>query len=344
MKALVFYAPGNCKIEDVQSPTPDNGEILVKVNYAGVCGTDVRIYKGTKKIKAPRIIGHEFAGEIIEIGKGVNEYKAGERVTVYPVLFCGECYACRAGRKNICLNRITLGYELDGGFAEFLKIPRKAVEDGNVVRLPDNISYEEGAISEMVAAAYNGILKANVKEGQSIVIIGAGPIGLCHVILSRLRRPKKIIVSEPDKDKRGLALKLGADYIIDPKEISVKEEILARTNNEGADIVFIDVGLKDVIENAFSLLKKGGTYILFAGCPEGTKITLDPNMIHYREILFTGSSASTPECQKEILNLVSSKKIDIKPLITDILPLAEWQMAFESKGNYKALKLILQIT
>lgn len=344
MKALVFFGPENCLVKDIDIPKINDSEILIKVKYAGVCGTDVRIYKGTKKINPPRVIGHEFAGDIVEIGKNVKGYEKGERVTVYPVIFCKECYACRAGRKNICLNRITLGYELDGGFAEYIKIPNKAVEDGNVVQLPDNIGYEEASISELVAAAYNGIIRANIKKGDSIIITGAGPIGLCHVMLSRIKQPKSIIVVEPDKDKRELALKFGADYVIDPMDsVTVKEKVFNFTNKEGADIVFIDVGIKEVIEEAILLLKKGGTCILFAGCADGTKITIEPNIIHYKEIIFTGASASTPEYQKEILNLISSKTINIKPLITDIFSLDDWEKAFVRKENHKGLKSVLKI-
>lgn len=345
MKALVFYAPADCRIEEVKNPSLGSGDILVGVKYAGVCGTDVRIYQGTKKIKPPRITGHEFAGEIVEVGREVTGYRVGERVTVYPVLFCGKCYACRRGRKNICLNRITLGYELDGGFSEYIKIPEKAVKDRNVITLPENITYEEGAASEPVAAAYNGIVRADIRSGDSIVIAGAGPIGLCHVMLSKIKEPGKIIVSEPDRYKRELALRLGANVGIDPTDtaIPVKDNILNLTNGEGADVVFVDVGIKKVLEEALGFLKKGGTYILFAGCPEGTSITIDPNVIHYKEIRFTGASASTPEYQREILSLMASETIDVKPLITDVIPLDSWRTAFEMKENHKGLKSILRI-
>lgn len=345
MRALVFYGPEDCRVTDLEKPHIDSGEVLVRVKYAGVCGTDVRIYQGTKKIDPPRVIGHEFAGEIAEIGKGVNTYSVGERVTVYPTIFCGQCYACRDGRKNICVNRMTLGYQFDGGFAEYVRIPAQAVEDGNIVKLPDNVSYEEGAISEPVCAAYNGIMRANIKEGDDIVILGAGPIGLCHIMLSRIKKPGRIIVSEPDAEKRESALEFGADHVIDPADssVSLEEEVFKLTNDKGADIVFVDVGRAEVIEEAFALLKKGGTYILFAGCPEGTQITIDPNLIHYKEILFTGASASTPEYLTKVLELISSKTIDVRPLITDVMPLDDWEEAIKMKRDYKGSKSLLKI-
>lgn len=345
MKALVFYGPEDCRVVDVEKPKIDSGEVLVRVKYAGVCGTDVRIYKGTKKIDAPRIIGHEFAGDIAEIGAGVTKYSVGERVTVYPVIFCGQCYACRDGRKNICLNRTTLGYQFDGGFAEYVRIPGKAVADGNIVRLPDNVSYEEGATSEPVCAAYNGIVRANIKEGDDIVILGAGPIGLCHTMLSKTKKAGRIIVSEPNAEKRELALEFGADHAIDPtgSSVSLEKEVFKLTNDKGADVVFVDVGRAEVIEGGFALLKKGGTYILFAGCPEGTEITIDPNVIHYKEICFTGASASTPEYLTEVLGLISSKQINVGSLITDVMPLADWEKAIKMKLHYQGSKTLLKI-
>ena len=343
MQALVFYGPGDIRIEKRPIPEINSGEVLIKVKMAGVCGTDIRIFRGTKKIAAPRIIGHEFAGDIVALGAAVGDYKVGDRVTVYPTITCGECYACRAGRANICVNRITLGYELDGGFAEYVKIPATAVLNGNISKLPDAVSYELGAASEPLTAAYNGMTRTNLEKGQSILIVGAGPIGLCHVQLAKARGAGMILVAEPQAEKRALATLLGADYVIDPATEDIHARIKELTSGVGMDVVIVDVGLPKVIEESMEHLKKGGTYVIFAGSPVGSKISIDPNLIHYKELLVTGASAATPAYQREILKMIADGKFDLKTLITDIFPLEDWRKAFEMKGNYQGLKTLLRL-
>jgi len=343
VKALIFKAPKQFDIEDINIPEINSGEILIKVKYAGICGTDVRIYNGTKKISAPRITGHEFSGDIVDIGQGVSNFKVGDRVTVYPMIACGKCYACLSGRTNICVHRLTLGYEIDGGFAEYVKVPAEAVEKGNVIKLPHNVSYEEGAVSEPMTAAYHGIERSGIKSGDNVVIVGAGPIGLCHVQLAKLKEPKQIIVIEPDETKRRLAAEFGANTGIDPVKENVCKKILDLTFNEGADVVIMDVGLPKVIEESLVYVKKGGMFLLFAGCPVGASITIDPNIIHYKEIMFTGSSSSSPENQKTVLKLLSEGKLNLQKLITGVFALEEWEQAFNMKANYQGLKSVFRI-
>jgi len=343
MKALVHTMPEKLEIKEVSIPEISADEILIKVKYAGVCGTDVRIYKGTKKIPYPKIIGHEFAGEIARIGQNISEYQLGDRVTVYPIIFCGNCYACKEGRRNICVNRETIGYELDGGFAEYVKIPSKAIKDNHVIKLDSRISYQEASISEPIAAAYHGIERTNLKEGEDLVIVGAGPIGLAHTMLSALRKPRHIIVLEPDEIKREIARRIGATLALNPLKENYRKEILEVTNGKGADVVIIDVGDPSVIEASLTLLRKGGLYLLFAGCPVKSRINIDPNIIHYGEIVLTGSSASTPQIQRYVLDLILKKKIRVDLLISHTFPLEGWKQAFDIKSSYLGIKSILQI-
>lgn len=342
MKALVFEGPQNIVIKDVPVPHVEQGEILVKVKFAGVCGTDIRIFQGTKAIKAPRITGHEFAGDITAIGDGVVGYEVGERVTVYPMLACGECYVCKEGRTNICVNRKTIGYEIDGGFAQYVKIPAAAVKNGNVIKLPDNISYQEAAASEPFAAALNGIHQAKLHEGQYLAVVGCGPIGLAHVQLGKQYKAR-VIAIEPQPAKRELADMLGAEYVVDPQTENLPARILEITGGRGVDSLLLDVGVPRVIEQSLQLVRKGGRFVLFAGCPQGSSITIDPNWIHYREIDFTGASSSTPENQREIVEMVNKGQISIKDLITSELPFGQWETAFNQKKNYIGLKAVLNM-
>jgi L-iditol 2-dehydrogenase len=264
MKALVFHAPGNMVLQDCPVPQIAPDEALVKVRFAGVCGTDSRIYKGTKKIDAPRITGHEFAGDVVALGSAVGGFSVGDRVTAYPMIACGTCYVCRSGRTNICANRITLGYELDGGFATFVKIPAAAIAKGNLIRLPDGVSYEEGAASEPLTAAYNGIRRSNLMPGQTVLIVGAGPIGLFHTQLGKAEGAGLVVVSEPQAEKRALAKELGADAVIDPSTENVQKRVKELTDGIGMDIVLADVGVPKVVEEAVEYLRKGGTYVISA--------------------------------------------------------------------------------
>lgn len=341
MKALVYHGPKNFEVISVPIPVCNEDEILIRVKFAGVCGTDNRIYQGTKKISAPRITGHEFSGVIEKIGAHVEGYHVGQRVSVYPMIHCGQCYCCKAGKTNICVNRTTIGYEIDGGFAQYVKIPKEAIACGNVVPIPDNVSDEIAAISEPIAAAYHGIQQAKLQSGDTFVIVGAGPIGLFHTQLSRSFDLAKRIVVEPIAEKRQMALDMGADMVLDPASQNVSAAIAEATNGRGADSVIIDVGVPSVLEQALDYAKKGGRIVIFAGLPIGSTITIEPNKIHYKELVLTGSSSSSAHNQKEVFRLLSTGKIDTRGMISGCFALEEWQTAFEMKANYIGVKTII---
>lgn len=341
MKALVFQGPKEFEVKEVPIPVCGEEEILVKVRYAGVCGTDNRIYQGTKVIEAPRITGHEFSGVIQQIGALVKGYEIGQRVSVYPMIYCGHCHCCKDGRTNICINRTTIGYEIDGGFAQYVKIPKEAIDCGNVVPVPDNVSDEIAAISEPITAAYHGIQQAKLRDGDVFVIVGAGPIGLFHTQLSKCVNLAKRIVVEPIAEKRKMALDMGADLVIDPTVEDAKKIIMEQTGGRGADSVIVDVGIPTVLEQSLDYVKKGGRLVIFAGMPAGSKVTIDPNTIHYKEIVLTGSSSSSAINQAEVFQLLSSGKVDTKGMISGCFPLEEWRTAFEMKNNYIGVKTII---
>jgi L-iditol 2-dehydrogenase len=341
VKAAVFYGPGDIKIEDIPIPVVSEHEILVKVRAAAICGTDLRIYKGTKRIKTPRIIGHEFSGDIESIGSGVDDFSVGDRVTVYPVIACGKCYACMMGRSNICIRRPTIGYEYDGGFAEYIKIPREAVVSGSVIKLPNNVSYEEAAISEPLAACLNGMRRLNVRQGDHVWVIGAGPIGLMHIQLSRFSGASLTIASEVSEFRAQKAKELGADLVLNPLKENVNERIMAETAGKGADKIIIAAGVPRLIEESLQAARKGARIVIFAGCAEGSKISLDPNLIHYKELEITGASASTPYLHSKALELVSKGKVDLKSLATSRLKLEEIVKGLEMKEMLEGLKTLI---
>lgn len=333
----MFLGAQNMELQEVALRPLEAGEIRIRVHHAGICGTDLRIYSGTKLVAGPRVIGHEFVGNISEIAAGADGYSIDERVVVYPMITCGECYACLSGRKNICVNRRTIGYEVDGGFAEYVTIPAAAVRGGNVISVPPSLNDEAAAASEPVAAALQGIRQGAVGPGKTVLINGAGPLGLSHVQLSRLYGADLIVVSEPEEQRRITALEQGAHRAVHPAEID------ALFGDTGPDIAFVDVGIPQLVETSVARLRKGGTCVIFAGMPPQSKISFDPNDLHYREIQIIGSSGSTPELQAEVLTQAAEGRIDLNALVSDVLPLADWETGFSMKKNASGLKVLLSM-
>jgi L-iditol 2-dehydrogenase len=328
------------EIADRPIGQPGPGEIRVRVLYAGVCGTDRRIFKGTKTVVGPRVIGHEFAGVVDEVGGGVTAWAPGQRVLVYPIVTCGTCHACLGGRKNICLRRGTFGYEIDGGFAEYVMVVAGAVAGGNVVAVPDGVSDIAAAASEPVAAALQGIVRAGVRADDAVLVLGPGPIGIAHVGLSRLYGASRIVVSEPDRARREGALRFGATHVIDPANGPLAEQVRALMGNDGRRIAFVDAGVPALIGEALQSVCKGGRCVIFAGMPTGSRFELDPNAIHYGELDLVGSSGSTPELQAEVLALAASGELDLEAYVSQVLDLDDWPRAFSETANAAGLKVV----
>ncbi len=329
MKALVFHEPGRMQVEELGRAVPSRGEVRVRVAYAGVCGTDRRIFAGTKSVRGPRVIGHEFAGVIDEIGEGVGGWTVGDRVAVYPIIACGTCHACLEGRRNICVRRRTFGYEIDGGFAEQVIVVAEAVEGGNLVRVPDGVDDVAAAAAEPVAAALQGALRAGIRSGDSVLILGAGPIGSAHIELSRLIGAAAIVVSEPDPQRREAALRRGATHIVDPAIGPLAEQVREALGGESPRVAILDVGAPELVAETVGAVRKGGRVVIFAGMPTGTTVNLDPNAIHYGEIDVVGSSGSTPALLAQALAWAAEGRLDLRSLVSTVLTLEQWPAAFD---------------
>ncbi|MEM4311714.1 MAG: alcohol dehydrogenase catalytic domain-containing protein [Nitrososphaerales archaeon] len=340
MKALVFYKAGEFKLEKLEVPKPKEGEVLVKIKAGGVCATDLKILKGEKGIKSGTILGHEFSGYIAEVRGNVN-LKIGDRVSVYPIIACGNCYFCIIGKRNRCLERKTLGIDVNGGFAQYTLIPKEVVSLGHILKLPNKVSYEEGALLEPLATVVNSMDALNLSHGESILIVGAGPMGLMHLILAKVRGASKIVVSDLLEDRLKLAKELGADFVINPREKDLVKEIKDLTGI-GIDKAVVTVGSAEAVEQAINCVRSQGILNLFAGGGKEYTLNLDLNKIHYKEITLTGTQNATFDQYKRSLELVSSGRIKLKSLITHEFPLEEYYKAFDLKSELKALKVILK--
>lgn len=348
MQAAEWYGPGDLRLEAREDPVPGPGEIVVRVRAAGVCATDVRIFAfGHKRIPAgtPRILGHEIAGEVEALGQGVEGLHRGDRVAVAPNFGCGRCEQCTAGWTNLCPDHEAIGISLDGGFAERVRVPARAVVQGNVVRLPDRLSDGEAALVEPVScclAAQEGI---SLGPGDLALVIGAGPLGMMHVLLARMRGADRVMVSGFPDERLALARQCGADETFDPRRQDLGAAVLRATGGRGVDAVLVAAPSNRAAEEAMSVAAKRGRISFFAGqAGSDSRIQIDANAIHYRQLVLTGTSGSNVRQFRTALELVAEGRLDVRPLITDRLPLASVRAALERTQTHREMRLILDPT
>jgi len=344
MKAALLTQPGKIEVQEVERPKPEPLEVLIKVKSCGVCATDVKKFTGASKAPyLPFILGHEPAGVIAETGQGVEAQLApGTRVAVAPVFTCGQCYGCRSGLvysqgMGMCENYQVLGYSIDGAFAEYIVAPAPHVH-----AIPDELSFRDAALIEPVAACANGALRATRLPPGTVVVIGAGFMGLVTVQLLRLLG-NRVIVSEPQEERRQLALKLGADAVLDPKTEDVVHRVRALTKDRGADGVVCAVGGKAVTEQGLAMLAKGGTLVLLASAPGGTKFEVDLNKLHYDQYVITGSVSYTGLGYQWSMELLSRGLLDVDTLISAVGPLEETGHFLEMTRDLKGLKKVVMM-
>lgn len=342
MKAALLRAPNDVLFGDIADPTPERGDLVLKVRAATICGTDIRIVSGRKTmgVRYPSVLGHEFSGEIVDAG-GSSRFKVGDAVCVDPAIACGHCAYCRRGLENVCENLTAIGYEVDGAFAEYIRIPGRALETGNVFPMPDGVSFEEAALAEPLACVINGQEKVGVERGDVVAILGSGPIGLLHVKVARLSGARRIIVSEPNPARREAALRAGADVVVDPVNEDLKAIVRGESGGIGADVVFVAIGVPSLANDALGLARLRGRVSLFAGFNKGEMAPLDVNAIHYNELIVTGSFGLTRLQFEKSLNLIASGQLDTKPFLTHRFALPAIGEALETAARGDAIKVAI---
>jgi len=334
MKAAMLYGVKDLRIEDIPVPKVEAGEVLVKVKAATTCGTDLKIFQRgyvERVIKLPTIFGHEWAGEVVEVGKGLEWPKIGMRVRAGNSAPCLHCGMCQKGKYNLCENMIWLW----GAYAEYIKVPARMVLV-NTQEIPQHVSYEEAAITEPLACVLHGVEEAGVKLGDTVAIIGAGPIGLLHLLTVKKMGAEKVIIIDVVEERLNFAEKLGVDETVNAGKVDTVEMIRELTGNYGADVVIEAIGLPATWEQALKLVRKGGTVLEFGGCPPGTEIKLDAELLHYGEVKVLGTFHTTPLHFRKALDLIASRTIDVRPLITKKIKLEEIKEAFEILSTSKS--------
>ena len=333
----MLYGPRDIRIDDIDMPNPSFGEILVRIKAVGICPSDLRGYTGARKPEEgyPVTIGHEWAGEIVEVPKSGEEFRVGDRVAAMWASFCVQCYYCRKGEQSHCQNR--WGHTM-GGFMEYGRAPASSLR-----KLADTTPFEEATFAEPLACCLNGNRKLNIKAGDFVAVVGEGPIGLMHLQLARLSGAARIIVSGLIPERLELAKKLGADYAIDAGKQDAVEEVKRLTDGRGADAVQIAVGGVKAIESGIQMADIGGTVNIFAGTHPSTSISVDPNLIHYKELIVTGSWDYTPHLFTKSVELINTKRINVKDLISHILPLEEAAKGFKIVENREGMKVVIKV-
>lgn len=337
MKAAVFFGTRDLKIQDLEPRKLKPGEVLLKVQACGICGTDIHIYEGAQgsaTVFPPVILGHEFAGKVCEIGSGVKDIRIGDRVSVDPNIFCGKCYYCRSGKFHLCERLTAIGVTIDGGFAEYCIVP-----ENQAYQLPPNVSYAEGALGEPVACCLHGIDLAGITPGDTVLIIGGGTIGLIMLQMAKIAGAARLILSEPVKEKRVRAMTFGADIVIDPVRENFEQAIKSHTGR-GVNIAIECVGIKHTMEQAIQSACKGGTIMMFGLTPPGCEIPLKPFEVFRRELTIK-SSFINPYTQARAMELLGSGRIKVKQLISQVVSLDNIVVFFEKEDFRKKGKIVI---
>lgn len=344
MKAAILEEIENLVIKDVDKPECSRDAILIKVEACAVCGTDVKVYHhGHKHIRFPRITGHEVAGTIIEVGQEVKDYQEGERVAVAPVVPCGACSYCRQGMQSMCADLTAIGYHYEGGFAEYMLVPPAAVRNGCVNKLPEGLSFEEAAIAEPLACCINGQELSGVKLGDTVVVIGAGPVGCFHIQLARSQGAARVILVDVSGERLKIAGMASADVYLDSSREKAVEGVLEKTGGRGAEVVIVACSSGEAQEESLRMVASRGNVNFFGGLPKDNPyIKFNSNLPHYKEFSVVGTHGSSPRHNLLALSLIAEGRIKAKELITHRLPLDKVRESIGITERGEGLKVIVE--
>ncbi len=349
MKVVRFHAPGDVRVELAASPSSGPGDVTIRVRNCSTCGTDVKIFRfGHHHIVPPRVMGHEIAGEVVEVRNGVNDdgdgWRVGDRVQVIAAIPCGTCVECRRGRMTVCPNQESMGYHYDGGFAEMMVVPAKVLAVAGLNRIPDGVDFAEASVAEPLACVLNGQELARVGPGDDVVVIGSGPIGCLHVRLARARGAARVVLVDVNAERLDLAASLvGPDATVDASRQDVVDAVGKLTDGRGADVVITAAASGQAQEQALRMAARQGRISFFGGLPKDDPIiALDANLVHYRELTVVGANGSSPAHNAEALRLIASGAVPVADLITHRLGLDDVLAAFDIVGRGEAIKVTIE--
>lgn len=342
MKGLVKYGRGvnSAEMQEVAEPKVIPGHVIIDVVACGICGTDLHILADEYPYKAPVVLGHEFSGTIAEVGPEVSSFRTGDRVVSIPFFrTCGRCRFCLTGHWNLCPERVTAGSGVNGGFTRYVLMP-----ECNLFKVPDHVDLKVAALSEPLACVVRAVIEeTRVTAGDVVVVLGPGPIGLLAMQVAQAGGARTMVCgTSQDAVRLELARTLGADTVVNIQKEDISTWIREKTNGEGADIVLECSGAASAVMMGIQMLRRRGQYTqigLF-----GKPLTVDVDQIVIKEIRMHGSYSSSWTSWKKTLELIGQKRIQLAPLVSDILPLSEWQQGFEKCRKKEAMKILLSPT
>ncbi|PAF09467.1 zinc-binding dehydrogenase [Bacillus sp. FSL K6-0047] len=340
MKALVKTAPGfgHVELQNKPEPAPGEKQVKIKVKYAGICGSDIHTYEGHYKVAFPVTLGHEFAGEIVEVGPGVQSFKVGDRVTSETTFsVCGQCPYCQTKDYNLCSERKGLGTQQDGGFAEYVLAREESLH-----LLPDNVDFRSAAMTEPLACTHHALAITTINAGDLCVVIGPGPIGLLAAQAAKSKGAKVLITGlNHDKVRLEKARALGIDYVVNGEETNVGEVVNELTNGYGADVVLECSGAVKAANQGLKLLRKKGQYSQ-VGIFATSEIPFDLETIIQKEICVIGSRSQKPADWEPSLMLLKTGNVNARDLVTHEYELHQWEEAYQAIKSGEAIKVLLK--
>jgi len=340
MKAFLFYAPGDIRYGETARPEAGPGEVLVEIKAALTCGTDLKTYRRGHPVlikETPSVFGHEWAGIVAELGPGVEGFEVGQRVVAPNSAPCGRCYYCRRERPSLCEDLQLL----NGAYAEYISVPARIVQK-NLLHIPENVTYKQAPVIEPLACALHGLERCNVQLGDTVCIIGHGPIGLMLTRLAKLKGARVIVVGR-NPFKLEVARQFGADELVDTTAVADPVDAVRGLTPEGrgVDVAIEAVGLPETWEQAIDVTRPGGLVNLFGGCKSGTRFSVDTRRPHYDELAIIGVFHHTPRHVRTALSLVASGQIDADALIPHEMPLQRLEEAFQLMISGETLKVAI---
>ncbi|MCL2116965.1 MAG: alcohol dehydrogenase catalytic domain-containing protein [Planctomycetaceae bacterium] len=344
MLALRLYGPKDIRLDEIDVPVISDDDILLKVDAAALCGTDVRMMQnGYRHVseERPLVLGHEFAGTVVEAGRNVPLYEEGMQVAVAPNIGCGLCLRCVSGRPHLCNAYKAFGINMDGAFAEYVKIPQKAILQGNLMPLPNGLSPEDATLNEPLSCVYNGFLKCGIVPGEHVLIVGAGPIGVMHAMFARIAGAARIIVCDLLWERLFQCQSL-LDGIDVCRADQLADFVMEKTRGDGLDVAVIACPSPRMQSAVIPLMNYGGRVNFFGGVPALEQmVPINTNLVHYKELCLTGSTRASTEHFRKTLQFISDGLINVRKLITARFHISDVLDAFDMNGNGLALKKLI---
>lgn len=341
MKASVCYKQNDLRTEDLPIPEISDNEVLIKMLACGLCGTDIQKIRGDT-VNKPTVLGHEVVGEIVKKGKNVSKFEIGDRVITAIHVPCFTCHYCNKGHYTICEQFRTNNID-PGGFAEFIRIPELHLNH-LTHKVSNNVTDEEATLIEPIACCLHGLKQADIRPNDSVLIMGAGTIGILHAQLAKIKGANKVIVSDMSKFKLQKALNVGCDYAINIKEKNIIDEVNKITDGQGVDVIVIAAGVSSLVADAVNMVRRAGKIIVFSGFDKNKLVTLDVSRFFKDEISIIGTYSVTPYEFPEALDLLEKRKLNTKEMITHVYPLNKLSEAIDISTNSEqpVLKVIIK--